>query len=96
MILGAITIILCIFACLQLATEFLVTAVAYFIFVVLLILALIGLGAFWVHVTPSYPGFVNDTFDRAYTSYEDFQVHQAWAVLQTEVRWTDCDDCDEI
>lgn len=85
MILGVATIILSVFACLQLATEFLCSAIFYFIFVVMLILALIGLGAFWVHVTPSYPGFVNNTFDRAYSSYEDFQVHQAWAVLQTEV-----------
>lgn len=85
MVLGICTILVAIFACLQLATEFLVTAVCYFIVIVILILLLIGAGAFWVNVSPSYPSFVNDTFDKAYASYEDYQLHQAWTVLQTEV-----------
>lgn len=85
MVLGILTILMAIFACLQLATEFVITAICYFIVVVLLILALIGAGAFWVNVSQSYPSFINDTFDKAYNSYDDFQLHQAWNVLQTEV-----------
>lgn len=86
MILGIITILVAIFACLQLATEFALTAVCYFIIVVLLILLLIGTGAFWVNVNPNYPAFLNDTFDRAYNSFQEYQVHQSWTVLQSELQ----------
>lgn len=86
MILGICTILIAIFACLQLATEFVVGAICYFILVVVLIVSLIGAGAFWVNVSPSYPGFVNDTFDKAYTSYEEYRLYQAWTVLQTELQ----------
>lgn len=86
MILGLCTIVLAIYACLQLATEFMCSAICYFIAVVLLILALIGSGAFWVNVSPSYPSFVNNTFDKAYSSFEDYQLHQTWETLQTEVK----------
>lgn len=88
MILGIFTIVLAIFACLQLATEFVVTAVCYFIFVVALILLLIGAGAFWVNISPSYPSFVNNTFDRAYNSFDDYRIHQSWGLLQSEVKRT--------
>lgn len=86
MILGILTIVIAIFACLQLATEFVLTAVCYFIFVVILILLLIGAGAFWVNVEPSYPSFVNNTFDRAYSSFEDYELHQPWRNLQSELQ----------
>lgn len=67
------------------ATENMCTAIVYFICVVLLVTLLIGSGAFWVHVVPSYPGFINNTFDRAYDSYDDYKSHQTWVYLQTEV-----------
>lgn len=86
MVLGICTIFIAIFACLQLATEFVVTAVCYFVIVVLLISSLIGAGAFWVNVSPSYPGFVNDTFEKAYNSYEEYQMHEAWTVMQRELQ----------
>lgn len=88
MILGILTILISIFACLQLATEYILTAVIYYIFVVILILFLIGAGAFWVNVSPSYPSFVNGSFERAYSDFNEYQMHlhQSWSVLQTELQ----------
>ena len=85
MLLGIGMIILSIMACFNLATEFVVTAICYFVSSVLLIVFLIGVGAFWVNVTPSYPSFVNNTFSKAFKSYEEYRMHQAWTVLQSEV-----------
>lgn len=86
MVLGVFTILISIYACLQLATAFVLTAIFYFICVVILILLLIGAGAFWVNVSFSYPSFINGTFERAYSDFDEYQLHQSWSFLQSELQ----------
>lgn len=53
--LGLLTILLTVFACCGMATEYGMSSLIYFLMIIILICLEISLGAYWVNIQPQYP-----------------------------------------